>query len=415
MKPDPDVTIVGAGIVGVCCALALLENGRTVRIVDQAKPGEGASHGNAGVISPWSFVPQSMPGLWKQVPRWLLQPDGPVSVRWRVMPQLIPWAMKFFRAGQLEHVSSTADAMSGLVRTSISGYRHFLAGTGRDDLLRDSWYVSVLRRGQTASMQDLAWRLRRERGAPVEVVDGNTLRDIEPAVSSAFDGAVLIKGQARATSPGMLCKVLSEKAIGLGAQFIQTSVSSVGRGSDGAIEVRTGHGPMRSPGVVVAAGAWSLKLLQPTGLQLPLIAERGYHLEFSAPGITLNNSVMDMAAHIVASSVEAGVRTAGTAEFSRLDARPNFRRAQLLEQQTRNLFPGINTVQATEWMGVRPSMPDSLPVIGPIPGYPGLFAAFGHSHYGMSMAPGTARLIADLLIGRTPEVDPLPYRVNRWG
>ena len=165
---------------------------------------------------------------------------------------------------------------------------------------------------------------------------------------------------------------------------------------------------------MVAAGAWAARLLQPLGVKLPLAAERGYHLTFRNPGVSLNNSVMEADRMFVCSSMENGIRSAGTAEFADLDSKPNYQRARRLKRLTKELIPEIDIDDTEEWMGTRPSLPDNLPCIGEIDGLPGLFAAFGHSHWGMSMAPRTGRIVADLVAGATPEIDITPYRVDRF-
>ena len=174
-----DVTILGAGIVGVACALAAQERGLRVLLIDRDLPGEATSFGNAGVVSHWSCVPQSLPGVWKGVPRWLIDPEGPVRVRWRDAVQLLPWFASFLRHSAPATVDRVADAMFRLMQGNIETYRRHLAGTGHEDLVVDSWYVNLFRGEQRASLDDLAIRLRTERGAPVEVVGAAALRDID--------------------------------------------------------------------------------------------------------------------------------------------------------------------------------------------------------------------------------------------
>lgn len=398
VRPSPDVTILGAGIIGVCCALSVLERGLSVEIVDRLGPGEATSHGNAGVISPWSCVPQCLPGVWKGVPRWLLDPAGPVKVRWRDLPRVLPWTLAFFRNASPERVGRISAAMDLLVQGNVEAYRHHLRGTGREDLLIDSWYVNVFR-GMPPSLDDLPWKLRLERGAPIEVIGGGELREIEPAISPEYSGAVLIREQARARDPGALCKVLAEKAVRHGATLRREEVRALRPEDDGTVSLLTGNGRIRAQKLVLCAGIWSGALLEPLGLRLPLMAERGYHLEFRDPGIRLKNSIQDMSAKIVLSSMADGVRCAGTAEFASADAPPNFARARVLESLSTRLLPGLDTDSKVEWMGVRPSFPDSLPAIGPMPGIPNLIAAFGHSHYGLGMAPATGRIVGEMLTG----------------
>ena len=410
-----DVTIIGAGAVGIASALSILEAGQTVELIDRDEPASGASHGNAGVISPWTCVPQSMPGLWKSVPKWLMDPEGPLSVRWSYLPKFLPWAIRFIRAGQADRLPAIADAMMALNRPNLDLYRHHLRGTGQEDLVRDSIYVHVYRNPDEVDLNQLGWRMRSDRGVPLAVVRDGELREVEPALSREYRAAVLIKDQARAMDPGGIGKALAAKAEKMGAVFHRKAVQSLTPIEGGGWRLVTDQGDMTAATVVIAAGAWSVQLLKPLGIHVPLEAERGYHVILRDPGVTINNSIMDTHAKFVASSMAAGVRCAGTAEFAGLDAPPNYRRAKALTRNAKRLFPDINTEDTIEWMGNRPSFPDSLPCIGPVPGYQDLFAAFGHSHYGFGMAPATGRLVANIVRGVEPNTDMTPYRMERFG
>lgn len=198
---DADVTILGAGIIGICSALALQERGLSVAVIDRDEPGQATSYGNAGIVSPWSCVPQSMPGIWKSVPKWLLDPQGPLRVRFRDIPKLLPWIARFFANTRLKRVHEISDAMEMLMRGNIDAYRHHLKGTGSEHLLQDSWFINVFRGQVGPDLSDLGWRLRIEKGAPVEVIGGEALREIEPELSPDFGQAVIIRNQARALAP----------------------------------------------------------------------------------------------------------------------------------------------------------------------------------------------------------------------
>lgn len=410
---DTDVAIIGAGIVGVCCALSLLSRGYKVHLIDQVEPGEGASHGNAGVISPWSFIPQALPGIWKQVPGWLADPQGPLKVRWRDSGQFVPWAARFFREAGENRYPKNADAMARLIAPCIGTYRDFLKDTDAGELIRDSALLSLIR-GEPPSMDSPAWQLRTERGASIRLIDRNELNDIEPAVGPNYTGAVMLSGQARALSPGRLCKALAKQATQLGAKFTRSAVSAVRSNAQGVAEITLGENRVLAGHVVLAAGAWSVKLLEPLGFRVPMAGERGYHLEFTQPGITLNNSVMDPQTKFIVSSMQDGVRAAGTSEFARLGIPPNYQRAEVLASHTQYMLPDINTAEVIQWMGTRASFPDSLPMIGPLPMAQNIIAAFGHSHWGMSMAPGTGLLVSDMISGSQPFTDPQAYRPDRF-
>jgi len=414
-EQTPDVTILGAGIVGIATALSLTERGFTVAMIDRNPPAEGASYGNAGSLSPWSCVPQSMPGIWKSVPGWLLDPEGPISLRLGYAAKFLPWAVRFLRAGQEHRLPTIADAMMALTRPTVTLYRHHLEGTGSENLVRDSVYVHAFRNGQDADLSKLAWRMRAERQVPLEVVKGAALREVEPALSPEFEAAVLIKQQGRALDPGAIGKALAAKAERLGVAFLQRSVERLAPEEDGGWRIDTDAGPLAAKRVVVAMGAWSAKLMEGLGVNAPLEAERGYHLVFKDPGVTLNNAIMNVDQKFVISSMNAGVRCAGTAEFAGIDAPPDYRRAHVFKSLAKRMFPDLNTDDIEEWMGPRPSTPDSVPYLGAVPGMANLFAAYGHGHTGMTMGPKTGEVIASLIAGETMDVDMTPYRIDRFG
>lgn len=411
----PDVTILGAGVVGICTALSLAERGFRVALIDRNPPAEGASHGNAGSLSPWSCVPQSMPGLWKSVPKWLIDPEGPIAVRLGYAARFLPWAVKFLRAGQEHRLPAIANAMMALTRPTVTLYRHHLEGTGSEDLVRDSVYVHVFRNAADADLSKLAWRLRAERQVPLEVVTGEALCEVEPALSPEYEAAVLIKQQGRALDPGGIGKALAEKAQRFGVELQRCSVEKLVPEADGRWRIETDTGPLAAQRVVVAMGAWSAKLMSGLGIRAPLEAERGYHLIFRDPGVTLNNAIMNVESKFVISSMNAGVRCAGTAEFAGIDAPPDYRRARVFRKLAKRMFPDLNTEDTVEWMGPRPSTPDSVPHLGEVPGFANLYAAYGHGHTGLTMAPKTGEVIAALIAGESPEVDMTPYRIGRFG
>ncbi|MBO6519811.1 MAG: FAD-binding oxidoreductase [Rhodospirillales bacterium] len=407
-------TVVGAGIVGICTALSLQERGQKVTLIDPNPPAEQASYGNAGVISTWSCVPQSMPGLWKNVPKWLLDPEGPISLRWSYLPKFLPWMLKFFAAGRADRIPAIADALLQLHRPTVDIFRQHLAGTGHEDLVRDSMYVFVYRDPAKLNLDNLEWRLRLERGVPLEQIDGKTLADVEPDISHDYKAAVLIKDQGRAYDPGAIGKVLVEKFQNQGGTLLQSRAHAL-KPVDGGVEIVTDDGTKIADKVVLAAGPWSATLLKSHGLKVPLEAERGYHIVFTDPGVTLNNSIMVTDAKFVVSSMAQGVRCAGTAEFAGLDHPPDYRRAHVLAGPAKRLLPNLNTEAREVWMGQRPSFPDTLPAIGEVPGMPGVIAAFGHGHTGLTAAPMTGRLAAMLAVGDTPNIDVTPYSLSRFG
>ncbi|WP_299988088.1 FAD-binding oxidoreductase [uncultured Ruegeria sp.] len=408
------VTIIGAGIVGICCALSLQERGIPVRLIDRGQPGQETSFGNAGVVSPWSIIPQAMPGIWKSLPQMLLDPKSALSVRTSFWPKMIPWGLRFLGNSGERSVREISDAMELLCRPSIDLYRRHLQGTGHENLITDSYYIHAFRHRKQADLNGLGYLIRQEKGGDLVLVDGVELRRLEPALSEEFKAAIVIKGQARVTSPGRIGAILAEKARMQGAEIVQTEVSKLIQTQDGSWQITTSQDTLHAPRLILAAGVWSADLLKPFGLPVPLVAERGYHVEFPNPSVQLNNSVMDVDAKVVASSMLGGLRVAGTAEFGSVDAPADPRKKEILTEQAKAMLPDLETSGARFWMGRRPSFPDSLPAIGLINGSDGLYAAFGHSHYGLMMAPKTGELVADLVSGRSPNVDMAPFSLARF-
>jgi D-amino-acid dehydrogenase len=366
------------------------------------------------VISPWSIVPQAMPGVWKKIPGWLIDPLGPVSVRPSYLPRLTSWGLKFLANGTEPRVRAISTAMDTLNRDCVTLYRHHLRGTGHENLVRESYYIHAYRDADGARLDTLDNELRIAAGADLERADAHRLRELEPDLSPEFKSAIVIKGQARALSPGRIGQVLTDKLQNMGGEIERATVQSIAPLEEGGWRYVTEHGEYTTPKLVLAMGVWSAELLKPLGVRIPLESERGYHVNFTAPGITLNHSIMDVDMKFVASSMEDGVRVAGTAEFGGLDAPISEKRSDGLVTLAGKLSPRLNTEAYTTWSGQRPSLPDSLPCIGEIDGFPDLIAAFGHSHWGLMMAPKTGQIVADLATGTRTNLDLVAYKPNRF-
>ena len=226
-KQNNKVLVLGAGIVGICNALALREKGFEVTLIDKNEPSDATSYGNAGVISPWACIPQSMPGLWKKVPKWLLDPSGPLSIRWSYLPRMAPWLVEFLKSGHPKRLPAISDAMLTLNRPNLDLYKQLLQGTGEEGLIKDCYYLYVSRNLSGINLTSLEWKLREERGVPFEQISGNEARDLEPDLSPDVQSAAIIKSQGRTLNPGRLGKVLAAKAMGLGVSFLKAEITKV--------------------------------------------------------------------------------------------------------------------------------------------------------------------------------------------
>ncbi len=416
--PPGSVVVIGAGIVGLACATYLQRDGRKVVVVDPGGPGEGASYGNAGGLNGSSIVPVAMPGVLAKVPHWLLDPEGPLSIRLRYLPQLLPWLYRFVRAGRPELVREQARALRGLLAPTVDMHRELAASVGAANLIQRSGLLIVYRSEASFAADAAANRLRAENGVKIDELNQDELRQIEPTLSPAYTRARFISENGYCRNPLRLSRALAEALVANGGEIRRERAEDFAF-ADGKVEaVLTATGRIPAAAVVLAAGAHSKPLAAWLGEKVPLDTERGYHAMIKAPEVAPRLPIMDADAKFVATPMEQGLRMAGTVEFAGLEAPPDWRRARILLRHGQAMFPGLPRTVSEDrvalWMGFRPSMPDSLPVIGPTRRYSNAFLAFGHGHVGLIGAPMTGRAIADLIAGRPPAIDLAPFGAARF-
>ncbi len=410
-----NIIVIGAGIAGTCAANYLLRDGHDVVLIDGSPPGSGCSYGNAGSLSAGSCVPLSVPGLLRQLPRWLYDPLGPLRIRKRYLLRALPWLVRFILAGKASEIDAKADAMLNLHRNVIASYTELLKGTGGMDLFRVS---GVLQAYKSAKPLDtsLDWRLREARGVSQKIVTATELRDMVPDLSVDYRQGILLPQHGVVVAPQLFVQALAERFVADGGRLVQARVHNFLPPSSGGdvLGIRSALGDMAADRVVLCAGAWSMRLLSSIGINVPLETQRGYHAMALGANVKPPLPIVASEAKIYATPMLEGLRLAGTVEFAGLDAVPDFRRAEAALKLGKEMFPKLEYNGVEEWMGHRPCLPDSLPVIGQVPGIRTLFVNFGHGHYGMTAAPESAILLAALVSERPPPFDPMPYRVDRF-
>lgn len=408
------VTVIGAGIVGISCALNLLRDGHRVTVVDRNPPGEGCSQGNAGLFSSDSFVPLSMPGVLGQVPGWLLDPLGPLAIRWRHLPNMLPWLVRFVRAGAPRRVEEICDALASLLASSLEEHQALAKGTEAEGLIRAQGCLYVYGDAKSLAKEAKSWDLRQAHGTVMERLDAAQIREREPALAPIYEHGYFLSNLGHTVEPMLLVKGLAGHFEQSGGVILKRQVREIEAGPDGPRRLVTDQGALDVDVLVIAAGAFSGRLTAKLGSPVPLQGERGYHVTIANSGIHLNTPVFANTYKFIATPMAPGIRIAGTAEFGGLDAAPNFARAQVLIRHAKRMLPGIDTSDVSEWSGLRPTLPDSLPVIGRSPVFENVFFAFGHQHVGLTGGPRTGRIIADLVAGRTPNIDIRPFRADRF-
>ena len=414
---DP-VVVIGAGIVGMASATYLQRDGHRVVVLDPGEPGEGASYGNAGCLNGSSVVPMSMPGVLAKVPQWLMDPAGPLSIRLGYLPRLVPWLYRFIRAGRPDLVREQARALRTLLAPSVEMYRALAESVGAADLIHRSGLLMVYRSEASFSADAAGNRLRSDNGVRVDELSQDEVRQLEPSLSRAYVRGRVISENGYCGNPLRFTQSLARAFIAAGGEIRCERAQSFTFVEDRVDGVVTAGGRSPASAVVVAAGAWSKPLAAQLGARVPLDTERGYHAMIKDPEVRPRLPVMDADAKFVATPMEHGLRMAGTVEFAGLAAAPDWRRARVLLTQGREMFPALARDAGEErvalWMGFRPSLPDSLPVIGRSRATPDVIYAFGHGHVGMTAAPMTGKIVADLVAGRPPAIDITPFSPRRF-
>jgi D-amino-acid dehydrogenase len=412
------VGVIGAGMVGICAASYLQRDGHSVFLVDPGTPGEGASFGNAGAFNASSVTPMAMPGIIKKVPGWLADPLGPLSLRWSYLPAILPYLWRFVRAGTEKKVHVQARALRPLVGATLSALEPLVKDAGAGRLVHQRGHLYVYRSAESLAKDGLAWALRRENGVEVDEFDADELRQLEPALSRDYVRGLLVRENGHTSNPFGLVSALVEHFVRQGGAVIHARALGFRLDGGRLTAIRTDAGELAADAAVVAAGAWSKPLAAALGDKVPLETERGYHLIIRDPEAMPSIPTADGDGKFVATPMDTGLRFAGTVELAGLDAAPDWRRARILLEQGRRMLPGLAREHAEErlsvWMGHRPSMPDSLPVIGPSRATRDVVYAFGHGHVGMTAAPMTGRLVADLIAGRKPAIDISPFSAARF-
>ncbi|MDX1692457.1 MAG: FAD-dependent oxidoreductase [Ketobacteraceae bacterium] len=413
MPAGNKIVVIGAGVVGTVTALSLRKEGFDVTLVDEKAPGSQCSFGNAGVLGAGTCVPLSMPGNLRDVPAWLFNNTSPLSISLPYFPLLLPWLLRFLRAGKLARVKKISKALADINSPTVSLYSGLVKEAGIENVIQRSGYLHLYESESSFRRSELGWKLREENGVDFQVYAGAEINELEPALSSYAKG-VLIPNDAYLSNPRDLVSGLFRRFMEIGGHFINAKVFKINVEDDGKYSLITDHGIIGLDKAIIACGALSNELLRGLGTSVPLEAERGYHVTIKNPGISPRFTIMSSDYKYVTTPMECGLRLAGKAEFSGLRRPPDFESARSLIPLGKRMFPELVAEDFSEWSGFRPTTPDSLPVIGALPKHPNIVCAFGHGHTGMAGAPMTAKLITEIVQNRPASLDMDMYRVNRF-
>ncbi len=415
------VAVLGGGIVGVATAVELLRDGHRVTLLDPAPPGSeaAASYGNGAWLSTHSVIPPSGPGLWRRVPGFLRDPLGPLAIRPARLPAAAPWLLQYLLSGWTEaRVTRTARALRPLLRDAPALHQALAEEAGVARLIERRGLLHVYPSRAAFESEAMAWRVRASVGLRWLELSAEELHQREPELGRQYGFGVLAEEGGHCLDPGALVAALAALARERGATLRREPALGLRIEGGRLRAVRTPTGELACDAAVVCAGARSRRLAVAAGDRVPLESERGYHAVVEHPEIRPRTPLMPSDGRMAITLTDGGLRVAGQVEIAGLDAVPDWRRAAILRDHLLRCFPGLPRDLPPErvrvWMGHRPSTPDGLPCIGHSRRTPDVVHAFGHGHVGLVAAPRTARLVAQLVGGRAPEVPVAPFAPGRF-
>lgn len=407
-------TVLGAGIVGVCTALALQREGWNVTLVDRDEPGRGCSFGNAGIIHTGGCVPLATPGIAGRAPGMLLDPEGPLVIRWRYLPRLLPWLLRMAAASRPDRVEASSRALAPLALAARGAYLPVLKEAAAESLLRSRGELYVYR--TRAAFESAGWEMnvRRRFGVPVEELEGDAVRAVEPALAPEYRLAHYQSASAFIVNPFRLVQSLAALFMRKGGRILKTEVRAARPDGSGGAVLATADGDLAAASLVVCTGAYSGPFSASFGSRVPLETWRGYHIMVPNGIVQLNGVVIDGDMRFAVTPMEEGIRAAGLIELASLDAPPDYARADLFLKLARSLLPGFPREATSRWMGHRPGMPDTVPVIGRSSQHRNVYFNFGHGMLGLTFGAITGQLLAEVAANRRPQIDMTPYRAERF-
>lgn len=415
------VVVIGAGVVGAMSAIHALREGHRVTILEPEEPGgeQASSYGNAGWLSSHSVIPPAEPGVWKKLPRFLLNPLGPLAIRWSYLPSVLPWLLRYLASGAThERIATTAHALRTLLVDATALHREVAERAGVARLIEQKGLLHIYPSRSDFEADSTAWGLRREVGVQWQELSAQELHEREPDLHPRYQFAVLVGEAGHCRNPGAYVAALVAHACALGANRVQGRATGFRIESDRLRAVRTDAAEITCDAAVIAAGGRSKPLAAGAGDRIPLEVERGYHVVISQPEGVPRTPVNASDCKTVATMTDAGLRLAGQVEIASFDAAPNWRRAEILRDHALSMFPALPRKLPADrfrfWLGRRPSTPDGMPCIGYASASRDIIHAFGHGHIGLVASARTGRLVGQLLSDQVPEIDLEPFSPRRF-
>ena len=412
-KPD-EIVVIGAGVIGISIGLELVRAGYPVRVLDREGLAAGASLGNAGAFAFTDIVPLATPGIMRKAPKWLLDPLGPLSIPPRYALKIAPWMLRFWRASWKDRYEHSVEAQSKLMNLAKHALERQISTTDGEHLIKRQGQMQLFE-GEKEFRDSLPmWDLRRAQGIRFDLLESpGAIAEIQPGIDGRFTHAGFTPDWINTVDPKTWVEHLAHCFMSLGGVIEHCDIQSLTHTADG---VRLTHatGEITAHKAIIAAGAWSHHLAKTLGDHIPLETERGYNTTLPAGAFDIRTHLTFGGHGFVVSGINDGVRVGGAAELGGLTLPPNYKRSDILLKKAARFLPGLNTEGGTQWMGFRPSTPDSLPVIGASPQAKNLIYAFGHGHLGLTQAAATSEIVAAMVQGKPTPIATDAYQPTRF-
>ncbi|AEH85744.1 NAD(P)/FAD-dependent oxidoreductase [Mesorhizobium opportunistum] len=409
-----DIAIIGGGIIGICAAALLAEAGRDVTVFDRTGICEETSSGNAAAFAFSDVLPLAHKGMIRQLPKWLADPLGPLSIPPAYLPRLLPWLIRFWRAGAPEKYEASLTTQAGMMKLAEAEWMGLLDRSGTRSMLREDGSLELYESEGEFQAGLSGWAARERFGIGFRHVEGKDLATLQPGLSPRFVKGTFVPGWKTVADPKLLGKAVWAYAQSKGARFQMARIDRVAADQDGATLTLADGSTRRARQLVIAAGAWSHLLARQLGDRIPLETERGYNTTLPPGAFDVKRMLIFSGHGFVITPLETGLRVGGAVELGGIERPPNYARSRTLLRKAQKFLPGLDPSGGREWMGFRPSLPDSVPVIGKAQGSRPVVYAFGHGHLGLTQAAATGRLIRGLVLGQTPPVDLAPFSPQRF-
>ncbi|OQR30342.1 amino acid dehydrogenase [Pseudomonas sp. Bc-h] len=410
---DCQTLVLGAGIVGVCCALHLQAAGQSVILLDRDEPGRGTSHGNAGLIERSSMVPYAFPRQWSRLLRYGLNQQSSMRFSPMFLPRLAPWLLQYWRQSSPANLAEAARAMRPLIERCVEEHDVLVEASGMSGLIRAKGWIEFYRDRDELDVAVADARTYDQYGLRYDILDAAQLREREPDLKGVVGGIHWLDPKT-VSDPGALVRGYAALFVKRGGVLLQGDAGTLRQqGSEWMAD--SDEGTVHARNVVIAMGPQSAEVFSRFGYRIPLAIKRGYHMHYaSQPGAELRHSVIDAQAGFVLAPMARGIRLTTGVEFAASDAPINEIQLRRCETIARTLYPLGARLDAEPWLGRRPCLPDMRPVIGAAPNHEGLWFNFGHAHHGLTLGPVTGRLLAELMTGAPTFTDPAPYSPGRF-